>query len=277
MATKIPRVEFAFVNGTGTLSCDFPAKCLDDSIIILQDQMVFETPYGKTVPLKLIRLEPRVEGELARDVLVVPMHGWHFNKNFSRIQSSDQIYWLLKQAGVKKIIGEASAGGLNLLLEPGDIVVPDDFIETRVNRGETFPGVDVRMNEPFCNDLRSLLIDEAHKHFPRVFRKGVTVSYEGPRYATAAEVRMIRQWGGDILGQSVTPDVYYARTIGACFAVVNLVSHVAEGSDEDWGPTQMRELYQASAPKIAAVITGAMRRIRSDVECGCSRYFNTGN
>ena len=44
---NIPKADFAIIGGSGTLSSNFPlgAKCND--VKIIEDNMVFDTPYGK--------------------------------------------------------------------------------------------------------------------------------------------------------------------------------------------------------------------------------------
>ena len=43
---NIPQADFAIIGGSGTLSNNFPlgAKC--DDVKIIQDRMIFDTPYG---------------------------------------------------------------------------------------------------------------------------------------------------------------------------------------------------------------------------------------
>ena len=50
---NIPQADFAIIGGSGTLSSNFPlgAKC--DDVTIIQDRMIFDTPYGKTPELRL--------------------------------------------------------------------------------------------------------------------------------------------------------------------------------------------------------------------------------
>ena len=41
--------------------------------------------------------------------------------------------------------------------------------------------------------------------------EGVFVSYPGPNFETAAEIRMMQIIGGDVVGMSVVPEVISAR------------------------------------------------------------------
>ncbi len=269
---EIPHVQYAFVNGSGTWAARFPEDCGDDAVTVLQDNLVFETPYGETVPCKLIHIEARASDETSKDALVIPMHGIHYNARYSKNESTDQIFWLMQQAGVKRILSEASVGGINRVLEPGDLVVPDDFIEGRVERGYAFQGRDMRMRHPFCEPLRQILIAEARKLFPRVMRCGVSIAVDGPRYETAAEIRMFAQWGADIVGQTLTPEIYYARTIGAHFGILNIVSNYAEGLGDHFESENMMDFYRRCAVPMGRVVLNAMKRVKLDAACECDLY-----
>lgn len=269
---EIPHVQYAFVNGSGTWAARFPEDCRDETVTVVKEKLVFETPYGETVPLKLIHIEAKTPAETTKDVLVIPMHGYHYDSRYSKNDGTDQIFWVMQQAGVKRIISEASVGGINRLLEPGDLVVPDDFIEGRVERGHAFQGRDMRMGSPFCPALRQILIEQARQIFPRVMRCGVSVSVDGPRYETAAEIRMFARWGADIVGQTLTPEIYYARTIGAHFGILNIVSNFAEGLDDNFETGDMMQFYRDCAVPVGRIILNAMKRASLDNQCHCDLY-----
>ena len=50
---KIPKVEFAVIGGSGTLSSDFPLGAKADDVTILEDGLVFDTPYGTSPAFRL--------------------------------------------------------------------------------------------------------------------------------------------------------------------------------------------------------------------------------
>ena len=77
------------------------------------------------------------------------------------------------------IVSEGSAGGINPLLDPGDVVVPHDFIDMtkRPSNIHHFTNNIPRMNDPLCPDLRNLLVQAAREVYAnqnnRVFSRGV--------------------------------------------------------------------------------------------------------
>ena len=45
---EIPAASFGVVGGSGTLSSDFPARLPDEDREMLADNLIFDTPYGKS-------------------------------------------------------------------------------------------------------------------------------------------------------------------------------------------------------------------------------------
>jgi 5'-methylthioadenosine phosphorylase len=58
---------------------------------------------------------------------------------------------------------------------------------------------------------------------------GVYVATTGPRLETAAEIRKFRLLGGDLVGQTLTPEVFLARELELCYAALTYVVNYAEG------------------------------------------------
>lgn len=49
----IPKADFAVVGGSGTLSSNFPANSESPDVKILEDNLYFDTPYGKSPAFRL--------------------------------------------------------------------------------------------------------------------------------------------------------------------------------------------------------------------------------
>ena len=160
---------------------------------MLQTGMEFETPYGTTVPMKLYELDASVTADgKPRRVLFCPFHGWANESPFYDTPS-ERAFWVFQQAGVKYILTDGSGGGINPLLEPGDMIAPMDLIDLtkRISYLEKFNKDIVRMRNIVSKDLHDILVKEAKKDFPRVFGTGIMAVTEGPRFETPAEVRML--------------------------------------------------------------------------------------
>lgn len=55
------------------------------------------------------------------------------------------------------------------------------------------------------------------------------VSYPGPNFETAAEIRMMQIIGGDVVGMSVVPEVISARHCDLKVVAVSAITNMAEG------------------------------------------------
>ena len=175
MAAVVPSARLAVVGGSGTEGGAFPGDLRVD-VEVLETGLVFATPYGESPPFQLFALA-------GQPVLHVPMHGWR--PGVRRGVASRQVFWVLAQAGVQRIVSEAAVGSLNHLLDPGDLVVCNDFVDMTSDRaGEGVVGDRLLiMREPVCAVGREALLDSARRLAPdrRLFRRGTYVVTEGPR------------------------------------------------------------------------------------------------
>ena len=120
----VPQAGFAVIGGSGSLAGEFPAG-LDPRARVLEGGLVFDTPWGESPPFALFELD-------GRRALHVRMHGWR--PGVSRGRASRQVFSVLHRAGVRRILSDAGVGSLNQLLDPGDLVVPDDFVDRTTDR-----------------------------------------------------------------------------------------------------------------------------------------------
>ncbi len=131
----------------------------------------------------------------------------------------------LKQEGCTHILATTAVGSLREKIRPGDFVFADQFIDFTKQRNLTFftkkkNVVHTPMAEPFCADLRALLITSAKKLRLRHHRKGTVVTIEGPRFSTKAESLMFRMLGADVINMSTVPEVILARELGICYQTI---------------------------------------------------------
>ncbi|MGC8629061.1 MAG: S-methyl-5'-thioadenosine phosphorylase [Candidatus Micrarchaeia archaeon] len=138
--------------------------------------------------------------------------------------------WAMQQLGIKKVIGVSAVGSLNLEIKPGDIVVPDQFIDmTKSGRAYTFfdgPVVaHVSMADPFCSYLRKEIVKEANELALHVHETGTYLCIEGPRFSTRAESKVWHDvFKADIIGMTLVPEVNLACEAEMCYATIGLVT-----------------------------------------------------
>jgi len=260
-ATAVPAARLAVIGGSGTQGGPFPGDERDDVRVLARD-MVFETPYGESPPFQLFELG-------AGPVLHVRMHGWR--PGVPRGVASRQVFSVLHRAGTRRILSEAGVGSLDHLLDPGDLVVCDDFVDVTSDRaGEGVVGDHLLvMRDPVCPVGREALLGSARRLAPdrRLFTRGTYVVTEGPRFESPAEVRRL-QTLGDVVGQSFSPEVWLARDIGACYAGVCLIVNYGEGVVEEWSHDELKARFSDDAALMRSIVLEALATLPDD-DHGC--------
>lgn len=149
---EIPQAEYAHIGGSGTWGDDFPENVGIEGVKILDADMEFETPFGTTVPMKLFEISADITADHKKHVVLdMPFHGW-FGLSPYLDTPSERVFWVLQRAGVKWILADGSGGGINPLLDPGDVIIPDDLIDQtkRVSYLSKFTDKIVRMRDIVC-------------------------------------------------------------------------------------------------------------------------------
>ena len=263
MAVAVPAATRAVIGGSASLAADFPGDLHPEARVVECD-LVFETPWGDSPPFTLFELG-------GRSALHVRMHGWR--QGVSRGRASRQVFSVLHRAGVKRILSDAGVGSLNHLLDPGDLVVVDDFVDQTTDRDRY--GVVVGdhlliMRDPACAAGREALVGSARRLAPdrRVFTRGTYVVTEGPRFESPAEVRHLQSMG-DVVGQSFCPEVWLARDIGACYAGIYLIVNYGEGVVQEWEHDVLAQIFREDAGLLGRILLRALAALPDDDECRC--------
>lgn len=259
---NIPQADYAVVGGSGTLSSNFPANLPDEDVEILEDNLYFETPYGRSPAFRLFRV-----GE--KRVLTVRMHGWR--SGVTRADASRQVFWTFREAGVKRIISEGGVGTVNKLLDLRDFIIPDDYLDLSVRKDVMLDGRYLLiMRQALCPEMREVLIRATKKRFDgRVFTRGTYAVTDGRHFESPAEVAMMNGHA-DIVGQSIAPEVYLAREIGACYAGLYFTVNYGEGIREKWSHKDMADIFYDDAPMIGEIILETIREVDADDRhCEC--------
>ena len=256
---KIPSVDFAIIGGSGTLSSDFPKNF--SGAEILAENLFFATPYGKSPAFRLCSF-----GE--KNFLTCKMHGWR--SGVTRADSSRQIFWTLRAAGVKRILSEGGVGSVNHLLNPRDLIIPDDYLDLSVRKDVQLDGRYLLiMRDALCSELRGKLLAAAKKFFGgRIFERGIYAVTDGRHFESPAEISML-QGHADIVGQSLAPEVYLAREIGACYANLSFVVNYGEGL-KVWSHEVMKNIFFDDAQLIGEILLDAIKNTDAEKKsCEC--------
>ena len=254
----IPRVDFAIVGGSGTLSSDFPKNFPD--VDILAENLFFDTPYGKSPAFRLCAVG-------GKKFLTCKMHGWR--SGVTRADSSRQIFWIFRAAGVKRIFSEGGVGSVNHLLNPRDLMIPDDYLDMSTRKDVQLDGKYLLiMRDALCPQLRGELLTAARKFFDgRIFERGIYAVTDGRHFESPAEIAMLKGHA-DIVGQSLAPEVYLAREIGACYANLSFVVNYGEGL-KVWSHVVMKNIFFDDAALIGNILLDALKNTPAERTCAC--------
>ncbi len=269
--TKIPQVDYAIIGGSSTFSINFPEALELAEVEVLASNLVYETPYGESPVFKLISIA-------GKKALTVRMHGWRPAAGVSRADASRQLFWVLREANVKRVFAEGGVGSINQLLELRDLIIVDDYIDFSMRQDVALGSPYLlTMREPICplgsNDLVMAATAALAGTGRHVFGRGTYVNTDGRHFESRAEVQMFKGWQGDVVGQSITPEVYLAREIGACYAGIYMVVNYAEGIIRDWTHKDLSDIFYQEAELVGRVLIAAVKSNSiSETQCNCRKY-----
>lgn len=258
---SIPQAEYAVVGGSGTLSSNFPAQLPDEDVTVLEDNLHFQTPYGESPAFRLFSVGKK-------KVLTCRMHGWR--SGVTRADASRQVFWTFREAGVKRILSEGGVGTVNRLLDLRDFIVPDDYLDLSVRKDVMLDGRYLLiMRDALCPEMRQALLTATKKRFTgRIFSRGTYAVTDGRHFESPAEVAMLNGHA-DIVGQSIAPEVYLAREIGACYAGLYFTVNYGEGIKK-WSHQAMADIFYDDAPMIGEILLETIRNVDADARsCEC--------
>jgi 5'-methylthioadenosine phosphorylase len=262
---RIPKTELAFIGGSSTFAINFPEDIELSGIKVLE-RKVFSTPFGDSPEFKLFEVEDNI-------VLAVRMHGWR--QGIRRADASRQVFWVFERAGVKNILAEGGVGTIKRDLKLRDFIVPDDYLDFSLRKDVYLSDKYLLiMRDPICPELAKILTKTINRLFPeRKISRGIYAVTDGRHFESRAEVRMIESLGGDVIGQSLCPEVYLSREIGACYAGIYLVVNQAEGVGSEWSHNELRKIFSQEATNVGRIILEGFKQIKQihRKECQCSK------
>jgi 5'-methylthioadenosine phosphorylase len=185
-------------------------------------EVAVPTPFGE--PSDNI-ITGRISG---RRVCFLPRHGVGHRVLPHEINHRANL-WALRSLGVRWLISVTAVGSLREELKPRDIVVPDQLIDrTGTGAKHTFFGKGIAAHvgfaDPYCMDLRKLLLTAARTLVPGTHDGGTYLCMNGPAFSTRAEAEMHRMMGADLIGMTNAPEARLSREAEIAAAALALVT-----------------------------------------------------
>lgn len=177
--------------------------------------------------------------------------------------------------GVRRILAWDQAVAVNRALSRGQPVVVRDFVDLTRHQPltltdqpaspvELVPGVsgDPGWVPIFCPQMRAIL----HARYA-VAEQAVYLGVDGPHRETPAEAAIYRQWGIDVVGQNLVPEVSLAAELGLCFG--GLVTIHATSSDQHVEPVDGQA--RAGLEQVIESLPPVMAALAMEHTCDCGR------
>jgi 5'-methylthioadenosine phosphorylase len=228
-------VTIGVIGGSGLYSLGTP-----------EQELSVETPYGSPSDIiGLLRVGSHRVAFLPRHGRghTIPPHQINFRANL----------FALSSLGVERVIGPCAVGSLRPELEPGSVVICDQFVDRTRGRQDTFVEVPkvahLSAADPYCAELRPLAGEAARQAGFRVTDAGTVVVIQGPRFSTRAESQWFQKMGADLVGMTQYPEVVLARELGMCYVTMAMVTDYDAGlaGRPDVAPVTHEEVIAAFA------------------------------
>ena len=185
------------------------------------EMMELETPFGRPS-------DPFYQGRIGNiEVVFLARHGRGHRILPSEINSRANVFGM-KQLGVTHLVSVSTAGSLKEEIHPGELMIPDQFIDRTFKRPQTFFGdgivVHVSLADPVCANLANDLAVAAQNGGATVHYKGTYLCMEGPQFSTRAESNLYRSFGASVISMSAMQEARLAREAEMCYAALVLVT-----------------------------------------------------
>jgi len=205
----------------------------------------------------------------------LPRHGRGHRIQPSSVNFRANIYGM-KKLGAQWIIGVSAVGSMKESIHPGDIVIPNQFIDMTKGRPNTFfsDGIvcHVSFADPVCPDLRQILFQAVKEVGATVYNGGTYICIEGPQFSTRAESRLYRSWGVDIIGMTNLPEARLAREAEICYCTIAIATDY-DCWHEEAGDVSIGEVLRILAERARtakSAIRYAVRHLPEKRQCVCA-------
>jgi purine nucleoside phosphorylase len=165
------------------------------------------------------------------DLVVLQRHG-HPYTPAQLVDHAANLRTLLEH-GCDRVLALSSVGGLRRDLGVGTFLVPDDFISLHTSV-TSFADARGHIVPTLHSAWRDLVVDtwqHAASSVAPIVVGGVYWQSVGPRFETAAEIRLIAQFA-DVVGMTMASECIVAQELGLDYACVCVVDNLANGVAE---------------------------------------------
>ena len=253
-------MKYAIIGGTGVYDPQLLENIRTEEV---------QTPYG-AVSLQVGTYQ-------GVEVAFMARHGADHSIPPHRINYRANIF-ALKKLGVERILATNAVGSVNRNMRPGSFVVVDQYLDFTKTRDHTFfdggenPVVHTDVTDPYCPELRESLFASGRSLGLDIHPRGCYACFEGPRFETAAEIRMTGILGGDLAGMTGVPEATLAREAGICYSTVCMVTNMGAGIAADpLSHEEVVEIMGRNTLRLKDLLMKTLLTIPEECQCGCAK------
>ncbi|MCP4164652.1 MAG: MTAP family purine nucleoside phosphorylase [Chloroflexi bacterium] len=214
-----------------------------------------DTPYGASPAI--FYLQPN---EAHPAVAFCSRHGKDTLSRSAAFLDHRAMIWAAKTLGISTIFSWNGTGAIASDLEVGDLVIPSDLLDFTRTRITTFDIKDLvgAKGPVFAADARAAIQTAARAtSTPTIHAAGIYVCTEGPRLETSSEIALYHSAGADLVGMTLSPEVFLAQEVGIAYASLCYISNYATGRAGD--RTQKRQFGPEVAHTCLPILLDAAR------------------
>lgn len=209
-----------------------------------------------------------VIGTLAGRPVVAMQGRFHLYEGYSLQQVTFPVR-VLQALGARVLIVSNACGGMREDWAAGDLMLIADHINLLGDNPLVGPNDDALgprfpdLSAAYDPALRALARAVAGMH-GITLREGVYVAVAGPNLETAAEYRMLRTIGADVVGMSTVPEVIVANHGGMRVLGISIITDMC--IPETLEPASLEKILAVAAraePQLTAVVTGVLSELGS--------------
>jgi 5'-methylthioadenosine phosphorylase len=214
----------------------------------------------------------------------LPRHGGHHSIPPHKINFKANIY-ALHSLAIPRVIATSAVGSLRSIINPGDYVILDQFIDfvrpvtffdgdfsVEFKKGIVKSGViHLDMSEPYCHEIRKTL-SEVLKDDHDTHSAGTYATTMGPRFETPAEIKALQQMGADVVGMTNSSEAILCRELGICYSVLAVVTNLAAGLQKQLSHVEVLDIFNSRAASLKQIFHEAISQIPETRNCTCAWY-----
>jgi len=189
------------------------------------------------------------------DKKIIAMQGrFHYYEGYSMEEVTFPIC-VMKALGVKFLIVSNACGALNPAFNKADLMIMTSHINLLFDSPLKNQMLSFNSGNSFYSKKLIQIAEETAIENKIRVQKGTYAPVQGPNLETAAEYRMIRKMGGDVVGMSTIPEVMTANNLGIDVLGLSIITD--HGFPDTLQVAMLKDILEAAAiaePKLTLLI-----------------------